>query len=304
MKLKDSIKTIVDLKGTSIFTNVLVLNILNDYNSFNEMPSAKNVMKHVISEGYMEKILFSHENQLDIHSSCQKHLHELYDKFGFRLDTATYVINSILEGLGYDALNVSIKQEETIAQQTSSTIEPSNPITQNKTGQHLLFRDVEINGTVNDICSLLFQLGYSAPIPLDGGSVVIQGDFAGVANCDLLIVRARHEDFVWKIVVLMPENNNWYSLKSDYIRFKEMFTKKYGKPESYEYFSEPYEEGDGYEHTALSVGKCSYISFFNVPLGTISVTISERGAITIGYEDKINAERNSNDIDNIATNEI
>ena len=73
----------------------------------------------------------------------------------------------------------------------------------------------------------------------------------------------------------MPENNNWYSLKSEYERFKVMFTKKYGKPDSYEYFTEPYEEGDGYEHTALSVGKCSYISFFTLPLGTISLRISE-----------------------------
>lgn len=304
MKLGDSIKTIVDLKGTSILKNVLVLNILSDYNSFQEIPSAKNVMKHVISEGYMDKILFSHDNQLDLHSSCQKHLQELFDKYGFRLDTSTYVINSILEGLGYESLNVTINQSENIIPPASNSVEQSNSIKQIKTGEHLLFRDVEINGTVNDVCSALSQLGYSAPIPIDGGSVIVQGDFAGVANCELLVLRSRYEDYVWKIIVIMPENNNWYSLKSDYERFKEMFRKKYGKPDSYEYFSEPYEEGDGYEHTALSVGKCSYISFFNVPLGTISLRISESGAISIAYEDKINAERNSNDIDNIASDEI
>lgn len=304
MKLQEAIKMVIALKSTNILNNVLVINILNDYNAFEDITSSKNVFKNIISEGYMEKILFAHDNQLDIPNSCQKFLHELYDKYGFRLDTSTYVMNSILGGLGYQPLSGNVEQEDNINLQISNTVDQTNIIKQIKTGQHLLFRDIEINGTVNEICTELTRLGYSAPIPLEGGSVVVQGDFAGVTNCDLLIVRSKYEDFVWKIVVIMPENNNWYSLKSEYDRFKVMFTKKYGRPDSYEYFTEPYEEGDGYEHTALSVGKCSYISFFTLPLGTISLRISENGAVSIGYEDKLNAERNSNDLDNIASDEI
>ena len=304
MKLQEAIKSVIVLKNNNILNNVLVLNILNDYNAFEDMMSSKNVFKNIITEGYMEKLLFAHDNQLDIQNLSQKYLYELYDKYGFRLDTATYVINSILGGLGYQHLVVNIEQEDHINVQPFNAIEQTNIIKQTKTGQHLLFRDIEINGTVNEICTELSRIGYSAPIPLESGSAVVQGDFAGVANCDLLIVRSRYEDFVWKIIVIMPENNNWYSLKSEYERFKEMFTKKYGRPDSYEYFTKPYEEGDGYEHTALSVGKCSYISFFSLPLGTISLSISENGAVSICYEDKINAERNSNDIDNIASDEI
>lgn len=300
MKLQDAISSIIELKSTSILNNVLVLNILSDYNAFDEVPSSKNVLKNVISEGYMEKILFAHDNQLDLLCSSQTYINELYEKYGFRKDSSVYVVNSILIGLGYNHINDYKTEEEFLIEpKQNTTIVPKT-----KTGNHILFRGIEIDGTVSNICSELEKLGYSAPIFLESGSAVVEGDFAGVPNCEILIVKSRYADFVWKIVVFMPEENNWYSLKVDYERFKNMFTRKYGQPDSFEYFSEPYEEGDGYEHTALSVGKCTYASYYNVPLGIISLSISEKGAINIGYEDKVNCDKNRNAVDNIASSEI
>lgn len=300
MKLQEAIKSIIELKSTSILNNVLVLNILSDYNAFEEISSSKNVLKNVISEGYMEKILFAHDNQLDLQGSSQTYINELYEKYGFRKDSSVYVINSILLGLGYNHIADYKTEEEPIKEHKQDT----TIVPQTKTGDHLLFRDIEINGTISSVCSELERLGYSAPIFLEGGSAVVKGDFAGVPNCEILIIKSRYADFVWKIVVLMPENNNWYSLKGEYERFKKMFTLKYGKPKSYEFFSDPYEEGDGYEHTALSVGKCTYVSYYNMALGVISLNISENGAINIGYEDKANCDKNSNAVDNIASLEI
>ena len=47
MKLQEAIKSIIELKSTSILNNVLVLNILSDYNAFEEIPSSKNVLKKI-----------------------------------------------------------------------------------------------------------------------------------------------------------------------------------------------------------------------------------------------------------------
>ena len=77
MKLQEAIKSVIVLKNNNILNNVLVLNILNDYNAFEDMMSSKNVFKNIITEGYMEKLLFAHDNQLDIQNLSQKYLYEL-----------------------------------------------------------------------------------------------------------------------------------------------------------------------------------------------------------------------------------
>lgn len=298
MKLQDAISSIIEQNGTGMLSNVLVLNILNDYNAFDDVTSAKNVLKNLITEGFIERIIFAHDNHLDMKTLSQKCLNELYEKYGFRKDTLIYVINSIIGALGYELLNAPT--DEAPAPTNNKQAAP----TFTKTGNHLSFRDIEINGTISDFCAQLIALGYHSPVTIDGGSMVLKGDFAGVPNCEIYVIRSRYDDFVWKVAVFMPENNNWYGLKSEYERFKNMFTKKYGTPKSYEFFSDPYEEGDGYELTALSVGKCSYISFYHLPLGVISVSISDSGSISIGYEDEFNTERKSSEIDNLASDEI
>lgn len=297
MKLQEAIVSILESKGTNIFKNVLVVNVLSDYNAFVEMPAAKNVLKNMILEGVMDKLLFAHDNNINVQNNFQSYLHELCEKYGFREDVSSYVLNSILGGIGYEIVKEKLEdknKEDFIKTTKEINIKP---------GKHLTFRDVEINGTIREICAELEKLGYSEPILLDGGAV-FSGDFAGVPNCTIYVVGSTYKDCVWKIRVCMPENNSWYQLKMDYERFREMLTKKYGAPKSYEFFSEPYYEGDGYEITALSVGSCTYSSYYNLPLGTICLEISEQGALVIDYEDKINSELHTQEKDNIAFGEI
>ena len=45
MKLQEAIKMVIALKSTNILNNVLVINILNDYNAFEDISSSKNVFK-------------------------------------------------------------------------------------------------------------------------------------------------------------------------------------------------------------------------------------------------------------------
>lgn len=60
-------------------------------------------------------------------------------------------------------------------------------------------------------------------------------------------------------VIFMPDDNSAYttytSLNSDYNTIKKAMVSKYGESKSLNQFSRPYENGDGYELTALKVGK-------------------------------------------------
>ena len=68
---------------------------------------------------------------------------------------------------------------------------------------------------------------------------------------------------VWQFIIWLPETSSWSSSKSMYFRYREIFIKKYGEPNSdHSFFSTPYEEGDGNEMLALNNKKCTYQSSF------------------------------------------
>lgn len=98
---------------------------------------------------------------------------------------------------------------------------------------------------------------------------------------------------VWKIAVFFPKETAWYSIKSAYNKYKDQYTTKYGNPsKSYNFFSNPYYEGDGYETSAIRNGKCHYASFWDIANGNIVVSISTYMQVEIEYEDKINSDIN------------
>jgi hypothetical protein len=107
----------------------------------------------------------------------------------------------------------------------------------------------------------------------------------------------------WKLTVYFPESNNWSTLKNDYFYYKKILTEKYGEPtQSYESFLSPYEEGDGYEISAIVLEKCGYASFW-LDL-VIGLEISKYKQISISYENPIlnqlqEKEKNNLDIINL-----
>jgi hypothetical protein len=98
----------------------------------------------------------------------------------------------------------------------------------------------------------------------------------------------------------------WSLLKSQYEEYKELYKKKYSDIEckSFEFFKDPYDEGDGYELQALSLDKCIYASFFDTPAGYIAVKLSSTACVSISYEDGINIELRDSERESEALNEI
>ena len=105
-------------------------------------------------------------------------------------------------------------------------------------------------------------------------------------------------------MVFFQPHQIWYSIKDKYEKIKNQLTKKYGKPESHEFFSDPYYEGDGYELQALSNEHCTWMSLFRTPIGSVSVSMSSESKVLVIYQDKINQEIRESEQNSIADDDL
>lgn len=154
---------------------------------------------------------------------------------------------------------------------------------------HMSFKGVPINGKLNSFVSKLEAQGFSVEYKQDDAAV-LSGEFAGKSDCTIMVISTKVSNIVWKVVVQFPEKTSWYSLKGEYNSFKESYTKKYGEPTSYEFFSSPYYEGDGYELQALKSEKCMWASYFSTSQGTIILELTDGKCTQVVYEDGINVK--------------
>lgn len=168
--------------------------------------------------------------------------------------------------------------------------------------EHITFKGVPINGTVNSFAQELVKKGCKIK-ESKGNIITLEGEFVN-NTCEIIAVGSHKTNTAWKAIAYLPEETNWYSIKNDYNNLKKIFQQKYGDGTSYEFFSKPYYEGDGYEMQALTLKKCTYSTYFEIETGIIVLEISKYKQISIGYEDKINVEINRKEANDIINDEI
>lgn len=155
---------------------------------------------------------------------------------------------------------------------------------------------MEINGTINEFSNQLKSQGYKLVYTSDNGEAkIFSGSFAGLDDCEIFVIATPNSHIVWKVVVYLPKQTSWYSLKSRYGEYKNSLTNKYGTPsDDFHFFSSPYYEGDGYELQALNSDKCTYATYYDTESGVVCVELHGagygKGQVKIGYEDKINSK--------------
>ena len=110
------------------------------------------------------------------------------------------------------------------------------------------------------------------------------------------------EELVNLTVLEVNELKN--TLKDEYEKVKAQLTRKYGTPESYEYFLDPYYEGDGSELTALYSSHCKYLSVFKTNVGQIIVNMTSDAKVTIAYQDTINNSIKDAENESIADDDL
>ena len=91
---------------------------------------------------------------------------------------------------------------------------------------------------------------------------------------------------------MLPIETSWSTIKSNYFEIKNQFQLKYNTGKSYEFFTKPYFEGDGYEMQAIGADKCTYSTFWKPEFGHITLSIETLKRICIGYQDGINGDIN------------
>ena len=159
--------------------------------------------------------------------------------------------------------------------------------------EHLTFKGVPINGTLNQYISKMKQNGFTQ-IGTEDGIAILKGDFAGYKNCTVLVATLKQKDLVNRITVIFPEKDTWSYLVSDYFTLKELLTEKYGEPsdcvEEFQGIVEPQDDSD--KMYAVEFDKCRYWTTYEIEQGTIQVTIEHNGVISsfvmLTYQDKIN----------------
>ena len=103
---------------------------------------------------------------------------------------------------------------------------------QNQSSQHLSFKGVPIDGTLNEYVAKMKQNGFTH-IGTEDGVAMLKGDFAAYKGCIVGVVTLKRKDLVSKITVMFPKCDTWSSLSSNYFSLKEMLTEKYGEPSDY-----------------------------------------------------------------------
>jgi hypothetical protein len=151
---------------------------------------------------------------------------------------------------------------------------------------HLKFRGIPINGNIENFILKMRSIGYEKVCQINDGALM-KGEFAGM-NCEVTIICSQKTHTVAKIVIDSPKYYDWVSIKMDYLKYKDQYSKKYGNLTSDEYFIDPYHEGDGLELQAISSNKGIYSFSYTDGNGVVYLKISNDSTLSFGYEDKEN----------------
>lgn len=170
------------------------------------------------------------------------------------------------------------------------------------TQDHLKFKGIPIDNNINVFSKELIKQGFTLS-ESKGNMIILKGEFVG-KQCDVYIVGTKKTLLTWKVYISFNKESSWNSLKSKYNELKEQFTAKYGNGESYEFFSSPYYEGDGYETTAISVDKCTWSTFWKTEIGNIDISIENTQNIAISYQDIKNTDVMRQEKQEIISNDI
>jgi len=167
-------------------------------------------------------------------------------------------------------------------------------LAQTNSSDHLSFKGVPIDGTLNEYVTKMKQNGFTM-LGTEDGVVTLKGDFASYKGCIIGVATLKGKDLVSKITVIFPALESWSSLSSNYLNLRGMLTEKYGEPsesvEKFDTYSEP--KDDGMKFFYVQSDKRKYYSIFKTEKGNIELQIKGNRSssfVILSYFDKINSD--------------
>lgn len=167
------------------------------------------------------------------------------------------------------------------------------------TSEHLTFKNIPIDGTLNQFVANIKAAGFKSEYSQDG-IVGLRGDFAGYKDCVVFVSALKNKDLVSGVVVFFPDPlSTWSSLETIYTKLKEMLTTKYGNPDEVieEFQSRIKPEDDKSRLYELRNDRCDYHTLFCTEKGNILLQLTHLNfvffnsvfCVTLAYRDKINS---------------
>lgn len=160
--------------------------------------------------------------------------------------------------------------------------------------QHLTFKGVPIDGTLQSFVQKMKEAGFQYEAT-ENGSTILSGDFAGYKGCYVVVYTLQNKDLVSKIIAIFPEKDTWSDLVANYENLKDMLTEKYGAPsDQIERFNTTvYDDWDRIH--AICDGEADWFSVFSTELGNLYLTFSkapkpETASVLLIYSDKTNSD--------------
>ncbi|MBR2051856.1 MAG: hypothetical protein IJ961_05215 [Bacteroidales bacterium] len=164
-----------------------------------------------------------------------------------------------------------------------------------QSSEHLKFKGVPIDGTLNEYVSKMKQAGFQL-IGTDDGVALLEGEFAGYRGCLIAVSTLKSVNVVNTIGVVFPARENWSSLEGDYEHLKSMLTEKYGEPsdvvEKFQGYGDP--QTDQEKWINIMTDNYTWYTIFETENGDIQLSL-EKGDygeyfVLLKYFDKINTE--------------
>ena len=167
---------------------------------------------------------------------------------------------------------------------------------------HIKFMGIEVSGDYESFKDSLLSRGFTYTSSFE----TLHKFYGKFANeiVTLNVLASPKSKTVCKVIVYFPEREDWQELKKDYFAKKEMYKSKYPMDRDYEFFSSPYEDGDGYEMRAVTRDKCRYISFFFAMGGHITIEIDKTAQLKVVYEDRENIKVAQQELEQNAIDDI
>jgi hypothetical protein len=165
-----------------------------------------------------------------------------------------------------------------------------------QTSEHMSFKGVPIDGTLNEYVAKMKQSGFQY-LGAEDGTAILNGDFAGYKNCHIGVSTLKKIDLVHKIGVIFPNHETWSKLSSNYYDLKQMLTVKYGSPnDEAELFDvKPYQLplDDNMKMHQVGMDNCKFYTVWKTDKGDIELSIDHSGFtscfVKVVYFDKINS---------------
>lgn len=152
------------------------------------------------------------------------------------------------------------------------------------------FDGVSIRGSLSSVVANFKAKGYSLRNTKENYAVL--DGFVGNKPVEVFVFTTPITKVVFKVNVYLPKKESWASLKNEYLDFVLLFKEKYGQwSNTYNDFVNPYEEGDGYEMSAVELEKTNFMTIWmNNGNANYGVQITKFKQVMIIYENAINTE--------------